>query len=382
MKIGTLSIWTVAAALACIGVSPPARAAYVTTKHTFTAYGVIWVPQNTWQINFTVKGGSGGAPSSGTTHERSKGGRGAEITFSLAYGHGYKASDVLLIHPGGDSLMIKKLMHGGGSGKLQVEGGDGLWGGNGSGVYNLTQGRWLVIAGGGGGAGGQLYENGGNGGDAGHPGRAGLVFGQPAGGAGGAAGAPCSTPPSVADNMGAGENGHDANKHGGGGGGGGGGCHGGAGGGTGTALAGGGGGGGSNYVYGEATHLTQGLAPAGPGSVTVSIVTYSEPPPQIVSPDKAVFVVGQPACFDVATIGSPPPEVHMPNGTPFPDGITFNVPFFSGTGQFRGTPASASIGTYPIPVTIRNDWGHASQTLTIEVVAPEHAPANPNLCHP
>jgi hypothetical protein len=165
-----------------------------------------------------------------------------------------------------------------------------------------------------------------------------------------------------------------------GGGGGGGGCNGGFGGGTKAVLAAGGGGGGSSYIYGQATNVTQGLAPAGPGSVLVSITTYEEPPPVIASRDHAVFIAGRPACFDVVGIGSPPPDV-LVSGQ-FPAGSTFRVPLFSGMGEIRGTPTTESVGTYAISLTMRNDWGSASQTLTIDVVAPETAPPHADVCNP
>jgi hypothetical protein len=368
-----------AAALVCAGGPHAAHAANTTTQHLFTSYGGFYISRTTTRLDFIVRGGSGQSP-----FGVGKGGRGAEIAFSLAYGHGYKAGDYLVVYPGpqgGEEGPTANALRGGDSGRYYNNGADGGDGGAGSGVYNWTQGRWLVIAGGGGGVGGQFYEAGGDGGAAGHPGGSGRVLGEPAGPAGGAAGSPCSTapgPPSLS--LGAGGTGlNGVAAAGSGGGGGGGGCNGGAGGHTGAILPGGGGGGGSNYIDGEATNVIHGLAPAGPGSVLVDITTYEEPPPTIVSPDKAVFVAGLPACFDVIGIGSPPPDVHVSGQ--FPEWLTFRVPLFSGMGEIRGIPTAASIGTYSISITMRNDWGSASQTLTIEIVAPENTSPHANVCN-
>lgn len=388
-----------AAAASCAAVMHPAGAAEITNQYTYTEAGVYTqVPANTTRIDFEVKGSSGDSSSSGA-----KGGRGAEITFSLPYGHGYHVGDLLLVFTGKADPATTPIRGGEGGRYIQSVSNNGLAGGSASGVFNLSKHHWLVIAGGGGGAGGTVVEKGGKGGDAGHAGSGGLVLGQPVGGAGGAAAVSCSTPhiPVViciaqnqpcdagfrlshldSFNWGRGKDGAypPAQTDIGGGGGGGGGCHGGGGGGIKSPFSGGGGGGGSNYIIRGARHVIQGLAPAGPGSVKLSVTTYSEPPPVITSPGKAAFVVGQPACFDVVGVGRPPPDVHV-SGT-FPEGTTFQVPLFSGMGKIRGTPTSASIGTHSVAFTMRNDWGTANQTLTIEVVTPEHAPAGANVCHP
>ncbi len=382
MSLKKLSIWLIAAGLSFAGDLRPAHAARILTQHSFSTFGYVVVPRATTRIDFLVRGGSG---ERGTgTYVQSKGGRGSEILLSLAYGHGYRAGDVLQVYPGpeGSSPSWGDAFQGGGFGIPFTEGGSGGYGGSGSGVYNLTRGLWLVIAGGGGGGGGSWYEAGGHGGDARHPGGAGLLFGQPVSATGGASGSPCSTPPGPPSfSVGAGARGHDAvAPSGGGGGGGGGGCNGGSGGNTQGARPGGGGGGGSDYIYGEATNVAQSLAPAGPGSVLVTIETYEEPPPEIVSPPRAILVAGQPACFDVVGVGSPPPDVHV-SGV-FPEGTTFRVPLFSGMGELRGTPTSASVGTYTLSITMRNDWGSAHQDLTIDVVPPENAPPNANVCNP
>lgn len=381
MSIRAFSIWTIAVAWCCAGDLRPARAATTTTQHFFTTYGVLHVPRTTTRIDFVVRGGSGGV-----FFGKGKPGRGGEIAFSLAYGHGYKANDYLLVYPGpqgGQAGEAARTLKGGDSSDYFDKGADGDFGGAGSGVYNLTQGRWLVIAGGGGGVGGPyLHESGGDGGDAGQAGGKGRVLGEPVGATGGAAGAPCLTPPGPpSSTVGHGEKGLDGvSPESSGGGGGGGGCNGAGGGGSKALLAGGGGGGGSSYIYGEATNVIRGLAPAGPGSVQVSITTYEEPPPQIISPNKATFVVGQPACFDVIGLGSPPPDVHVSGE--FPDGTTFRVPLFSGMGEIRGTPTDASVGTYSITVKMQNDWGSAHQTLTIHVVESGDAAPNANVCSP
>jgi hypothetical protein len=380
MRMRNLLTWIIAAALFCAGDLRPAHAANFTIQHFFSTYGSFTVPRTTTRLDFVIRGGSGQSPFGG-----SKGGRGGEVTLSLAYGHGYKAYDYMLVFPGpqgGQGGGVADAFKGGRFGYYHKSGGDGGYGGAGSGVYNATQGRWLLIAGGGGGGGGLYIEAGGHGGDAGHPGGNGHVFGQPVGAPGGAAGSPCSTPPGPPSlSVGEGGRGHDGTGvASGGGGGGGGGCDAGAGGGTKDSLPAGGGGGGNDYIYGEATNVFRGLAPAGPGSVLVSITTYEEPPPEIISPNKAIFVAGQPACFDVVGLGSPPPDVHVSGQ--FPEGTTFRVPLFSGMGEIRGTPTSASVGTYSISIAMQNDWGSASQTLTIDVVNPENAPPNANVCNP
>lgn len=371
-----------ATALSCVVVSHSAHAADVATQYLYTHGGGIIVPQGTVRIDLIVKGASGGKGK----HGNAKGGRGGEIAVSYPYGHGYRSGDRLEVFVGHqDDHSISGVMAGGDFGRIQSAGGSGSYGGGGSGVYNWTQRHWLVIAGGGGGAGGDYeatsIDDGGDGGHAGHPGGSSRVFGEPVGSAGGAAGASCATSPGAPSwSFGLGGKGEDSrNSQGGGGGGGGGGCQGGGGGGVKASLAGGGGGGGGNYIH-PGINVHQGLAPAGGGSINLTLTTYHEPPPLIASLDKAVFVVGQPACFDVIGVGRPPPDVHVSGN--FPDGMTFRVPLFSGIGQIRGTPTSASVGTYPISITMRNDWGTASQTLTIEVVTPEHAPAGANVCSP
>lgn len=345
-----------------------ANAATVARTATFGPgkFGPLVVPSNLVEIRFDARGGSGGAGDGGNPCcAGGSGGLGGQITATVRYGHGVKAGDSLMIVAGrsgassAGSAIDPRLTGGaGGAGTSGYSDGGGR-GGDASGVYDETTRRWLVVAGGGGGGGGAtLFTAGAKGGDGGAWGET-----RTAGGAGGGPGSPCpfsGASPSPGD----GGSSSSSSSLGGAGGGGGGGCHGARGGGAGFyGTAGGGGGGGTSFTFSDALDARRGLAPAGDGSVTVTLDVYYEAPPEIVSPDRFDLTVGQPVTADFVSVGKPPPEIHVSGA--FPPGVTFRIPLFSGIGEIRGTPTEA--GVFTIHLTARNDWGSVTQDLKLDV---------------
>ena len=334
------------------------------TQSVFAVYS------NTTQIRFDVKGASG-ADGQGATPccAGGTGGAGGEISGTIIMGHGIRAGDILIVYPGLSGNVEQSgnpLAGGPGGNGARYVGGNGGAGGGGSGVFDKTSGQWLLVAGGGGGGSGfgAFYSKGVDGGSADGPGQS------SSSGRGGNGGANC--PETGADSSalkgGAGGDSTGAKTNGAGGGGGGG-CYGGQGGAAGgVGAAGGGGGGGRTWNFAQAQDVVRGPAPNGDGSVEITWDLYSEPAPQIVSPDRFDLTVGQSAVADFVSVGKPPPEL-LVSGT-FPKGVTFRVPLFSGKGEIRGTPEHGSEGTYTITITARNDWGQVKQELTLVVNPP------------
>jgi hypothetical protein len=94
-------------------------------------------------------------------------------------------------------------------------------------------------------------------------------------------------------------------------------------------------------------------------------VAYSDAP-AITSAAGTEFAVGFSDSFTVTTLGLPTPKLHetgaLPSGVSFTDNG-------NGTGQLSGTPATGTIGTYPITITASNGKSpNATQSfrLTIE----------------
>ena len=70
--------------------------------------------------------------------------------------------------------------------------------------------------------------------------------------------------------------------------------------------------------------------------------------PRITSADNANFTVSFPATFEVTATGTPAPSI-IALGT-LPSGVTFS----SGSRTFTGTPASGTVGSYPVAITASN----------------------------
>ena len=325
---------------------------------------------NTTQIRFDVRGASGADGQGGfPCCAGGTGGVGGQISATITMGHGIRAGDILVVYPGrsGNSNQAGDPMAGGPGGTgVRFAGGSGGDGGGGSGVFDKTSGQWLLVAGGGGGGSGigSFELKGVDGGSADAPGQS------SSNGRGGDAGANCpetgADPAAMTGGAGGSSTGGLTNGSGGGGGGG---CYGGRGGAAGgVGAAGGGGGGGRTWNFAQAQQVVRSQAPRGNGSVDVTWDLYSEPAPQIVSPDRFDLTVGQAALADFVSVGRPPPEI-LVSGT-FPKGVTFSIPLFSGKGEIRGTPEPGSEGTYTITLTARNDWGSVKQELTLVVHPP------------
>lgn len=214
------------------------------------------IPASAYNIQLSVVGSRGGDGGSDTNGSGGGGGNGRSGTFSLpnftaitiqsyTSGRGTNGGGCFNRDRGGGSSGVAG---GGNGGQASGCSGSGGGGGGASGVYSVTHGQWIIVAGGGGGGGGGSWNRGASGGSsAGAFGGLGSISGGSEGN-----GASCGD--------------------GGGGGGGGGGASGGGGGSGGcdnSSGATGGSGGGSGYVSARTTLLSQGEN-GGDGYVNVS----------------------------------------------------------------------------------------------------------------
>ena len=122
-----------------------------------------------------------------------------------------------------------------------------------------------------------------------------------------------------------------------------------------------------------------------PDATQVFTLTVDEAP-TITSADHATFGVGAPSSFTITMAGFPRgASASFADGTPtLPTGVVF-VDNGNGTATLSGTPATGSIGTYPIPLTVTNGIspdGAQGFTLTVASAGTTTAlssPTNPSL---
>ena len=101
---------------------------------------------------------------------------------------------------------------------------------------------------------------------------------------------------------------------------------------------------------------------------TLAVSTNSSSAPSITSPASTTDAVGSSSAFTVTTSGSPTPAI-TESGT-LPSGMTF-VDNGNGTATLSGTPATGTVGTYPLTITAANGVSpNASQHFTLTVDAP------------
>ena len=94
--------------------------------------------------------------------------------------------------------------------------------------------------------------------------------------------------------------------------------------------------------------------------------TYTSRPPVITSANQATFeALGSTASFSVTTSGSEEPLLSESGA--LPSGVTFKSPG-DGTAMLIGSPASGTVGTYPITLTASNGiFPDATQSFTLSV---------------
>ncbi len=86
--------------------------------------------------------------------------------------------------------------------------------------------------------------------------------------------------------------------------------------------------------------------------------------PNITSADNATFYINIPGSFTITTTGYPVPTFSV-TGT-LPTGVTFDA----SSGTLSGTPASGSIGAYPLTITASNGTSpDATQNFTLTVTS-------------
>jgi hypothetical protein len=116
---------------------------------------------------------------------------------------------------------------------------------------------------------------------------------------------------------------------------------------------------GSGGTYPITITATNGTAPAGSQSFTLTV----DQAPAITSGSATTFTVGSAGTFTVTASGFPAPTFSRTGS--LPSGVTLN----STTGTLSGTPAAGSGGTYPITITATNGTapaGTQSFTLTVD----------------
>jgi len=87
--------------------------------------------------------------------------------------------------------------------------------------------------------------------------------------------------------------------------------------------------------------------------------------PAITSIDNTAFTIGTTSTFTVTATGNPSPTLSL-SGT-LPSGITFNA----STGVLSGTPATGTVGSYPITIIASNGvLPNATSTFILTVAAP------------
>jgi hypothetical protein len=105
---------------------------------------------------------------------------------------------------------------------------------------------------------------------------------------------------------------------------------------------------------------------SGSGSVVESVRNvYLTQAPAIISANTATFVIGAAGLFTVTATGVPTPTITL-SGT-LPDGFTFSDNG-NGAATLAGTPASSTVGVYPLTFMASNDvLPNAMQNFTLTV---------------
>ena len=100
------------------------------------------------------------------------------------------------------------------------------------------------------------------------------------------------------------------------------------------------------------------------GSSSQQLTVVVSEAPAITSPAQAVFVVGSPGSFTVATTGYPDPAI---TASPLPPGLSL-TDNGDGTATLAGTPTGTP-GTTTTTLTVENDVGKQEQQLAVVVRA-------------
>ena len=103
--------------------------------------------------------------------------------------------------------------------------------------------------------------------------------------------------------------------------------------------------------------------PQGPACDVGSYELMVNQPPAITSANSATFVVGAAGTFTVTATGFPTPTITLSDT--LPGGVTFSD---NGTATLAGTPASGTVGVYPLTFTASNGiLPDATQNFTLTV---------------
>jgi hypothetical protein len=119
---------------------------------------------------------------------------------------------------------------------------------------------------------------------------------------------------------------------------------------------------GTGKTYSIMFTATNSVGSSAPQSFTLTV----DQAPMITSANSVTLTVGSAGSFTVMTTGFPLPAL-SDGGATLPGGVTF-VDNGNGTGTLSGTPASGSVGMYPITFTATNGVGTpATQSFTLTV---------------
>ena len=116
------------------------------------------------------------------------------------------------------------------------------------------------------------------------------------------------------------------------------------------------------------------IAAGGPVSNSpLTLIGYAPSAPTITSASSTAFTVLQGNSFTVQTYGVPSPSLSLVGA--LPTGVTFTP----ATGVLQGTPASGTVGGYPVTISSSNAGGTTNQTFTLTVAKTNQAITwNPN----
>jgi hypothetical protein len=104
------------------------------------------------------------------------------------------------------------------------------------------------------------------------------------------------------------------------------------------------------------------------GSTTTSAATLTvQVPPNFITPNSAVFTVGQDSSFNVTASGYPAPT--LTESGALPSGVTFttSTDYSDSVLTLSGTPAAGTQGTYHFSITAQNAAGSITQNFTLTV---------------
>jgi hypothetical protein len=113
------------------------------------------------------------------------------------------------------------------------------------------------------------------------------------------------------------------------------------------------------------------------GSTNTSAATLTvQVPPNFITPNSAVFTVGQDGSFNVTASGYPAPT--LTESGALPSGVTFttSTDYSDGVLTLSGTPAAGTQGTYHFSITAQNAAGSITQSFTL-TVNPAPVPPSP-----